>query len=153
MGSMTTERNRTTILRFFGEVMGAGDLDLLDELAIENYEDHVALPGQGLGRQGLKHRVARIRAAFQPRQRLHDVIVDADSIAVRWSLSGVHSAEFMGLPPTGKRVEFDGVDMYLMREGRMAAHWNVVDMWAFYRQVARIQVGRIIDHQEENRGV
>ena len=149
MGSMTNERNRTTILRFFREVMGAGDLDLLDELAIENYEDHVALPGQGQGRQGLKRRVARIRAAFQPRQRLHDVIVDADSIAVRWSLSGVHSAEFLGLPPTGKRVEFDGVDMYLMREGRMAAHWNVVDMWAFYTQV----VGRIINHQEENRGV
>ena len=132
---MTTERNRSTIVRFFREVMGTGHLDLLDELAIENYEDHVALPGQGHGREGLKRRVARIRAAFQPRQRLHDVIVDADSVAVRWTLSGVHSAEFLGLPPTGKPIEFDGVDMYLMREGRMAAHWNVVDMWAFYRQV------------------
>jgi len=132
---MTTERNRTTILRFFREVMGAGNLDVLDDLATENYEDHVALPGQGVGREGLKHRAARIRAAFQPRQRLHDVIVDADSVAVRWTLSGFHSAEFLGLPPTGKPVEFDGVDMYLMREGRMAAHWNVVNLWAFYRQV------------------
>jgi predicted ester cyclase len=79
--------------------------------------------------------VARIRAAFQPRQRLHDVIVDSDLVAVRWTLSGVHSAEFLGLPPTGKPVEFDGVDMYDMLDGRMAAHWNVVDMWAFYRQV------------------
>jgi steroid delta-isomerase-like uncharacterized protein len=135
MGLMTTERNRTTILRFFRDVIGAGDLDLLDELAIDDYEDHVALPGQGQGRQGLKRRVARIRAAFHPRHRLHDVIVDAESVAVRWTLTGVHSAGFLGLPPTGKPVEFDGVDMYVMREGRMAAHWNVVDMWAFYRQV------------------
>ncbi len=134
---MTTERNRTTILRFFREVMGAGNLDVLDDLATENYEDHVALPGQGGGREGLKQRAARIRAAFQPRQCLHDVIVDADSVAVRWTLSGFHSAEFLGLPPTGKPVEFDGVDMYLMREGRMAAHWNVVNLWAFYRQVGR----------------
>ena len=135
MGLMTPERNRTTILRFFREVMGAGDLDLLDELAIEDYEDHVALPGQGHGREGLKCRVARIRATFQPRQRLHDVIVDSDLVAVRWTLSGVHSADSLGLPPTGKPVEFDGVDMYVMREGRMAAHWNVVNLWAFYRQV------------------
>jgi len=132
---MTTERNRTTVLRFFREVMGAGDLDLLEELAMDDYEDHVALPGQGQGRQGLKRRVARIRAAFQPRHRLHDVIVDADLVAARWTLSGFHSAEFAGLAPTGKPVEFDGVDMYLMREGRMAAHWNVVDLWAFHRQV------------------
>ena len=132
---MTPERNRTTILRFFREVMGAGDLDLLDELAIEDYEDHVALPGQGRGREGLKRRVARIRATFQPRHKLHDVIVDSELVAVRWTLSGVHSAESLGLPPTGKPVEFDGVDMYVMREGRMAAHWNVVNLWAFYRQV------------------
>jgi len=39
------------------------------------------------------------------------------------------------LAPTRKPVEFDGVDMYAMRDGCMAAHWNVVDMWAFYRQV------------------
>ena len=132
---MTTERNRTTILRFFREVMGAGDLEVLDDLAIQDYEDHVALPGQGHGRQGLKRRVARIRAAFQPRHRLHDVIVDSDSVAVRWTLSGIHSAEFLGLQPTWKPVEFDGVDMYAMRRGRMAAHWNVVNLWAFYRQV------------------
>ena len=132
---MTPERNRSTILRFFREVMGAGDMDLLDELAIEDYEDHVALAGQGQGRQGLKSRVARIRAAFQPRHRLHDVIVDANLVAVYWTLTGVHSGEFLGLPPTGKPVEFDGVDMYVMHEGLMAAHRNVVNLWAFYRQV------------------
>src|ERR1700716_3697355 len=122
---MTRERNRATILRFFRDVMGTGDLNALDELAIEDYEDHVALPGQGPGRAGLKRRVATIRAAFQPRQRLHDVIVDADRVAVRWTLRGIHSGPFLSLPATGKKVEFDGVDMYAMREGRMTAHWNV----------------------------
>ena len=132
---MTAERNRTSVLRFFREVIGAGNLDLLDELAVDDYEDHVALPGQARGREGLKLRVAKIRAAFQPRHELHDVIVDADRVAVHWTLSGVHSADFLGLPSTRKPVEFDGVDIYAMRDGRMAGHWNVVDMFAFYRQV------------------
>jgi predicted ester cyclase len=135
MALMTVERNRTIILRFFREVIGAGNLDLLDELAIDDYEDHVALPGQGRGREGLKRRVAKIRATFQPRHRLHSVIVEADLVAVQWTLSGVHSEEFLGLTPTHKSVEFDGVDLYAMRDGCMAAHWNVVDTWAFYRQV------------------
>ena len=133
---MTLERNRTSILRFFREVIGAGDLALLDALVVDDYEDHVALPGQVRGREGLKHRVAKIRAAFQPRHKLHEVIVDGDRVAVHWTLSGVHSGEFLGLPPTHKPVEFDGVDIYAMRDGRMAAHWNVVDMLAFYRQVS-----------------
>jgi steroid delta-isomerase-like uncharacterized protein len=135
MTGMTLERNRTSILTFFREVIGAGNLDLLDELAVDDYQDHVALPGQGHGRAGLKRRVAKIRAAFRPRHMLHDVIVDGDRVAVHWTLSGVHSGEFLGLPPTHKPVEFDGVDIYAMRDGRMTAHWNVVDMFAFYRQV------------------
>jgi predicted ester cyclase len=136
MTLMTAERNRTSVLRFFREVIGAGNLDLLDELAVDDYEDHVALPGQGPGREGLKRRVARIRAAFQPRHQLHHVIVEADRVAVHWTLSGVHSDEFLGLPPTYRPVAFNGVDIYAMRDGSMAAHWNVVDMWAFYRQVS-----------------
>ncbi len=132
---MTAERNRTSVLRFFREVIADGNLDLLDELAVDDYEDHVALPGQGRGREGLKRRVAKIRAAFQPRHTLHHVIAEADRVAVHWTLSGVHSGEFLGLPATRKAVEFDGVDIYAMRNGCMAAHWNVVDMWAFYRQV------------------
>lgn len=104
--------------------------------AVEDYEDDVALPGQGPGRARLKQRVATIRAAFQPRQRLYDVIVDADRVAVRWTLWGTRSGRFLSLPATRKQVEFDGVDIYAMRHGRMAAHWNVVDMWAFYQQAA-----------------
>jgi len=132
---MTAERNRTSVLTFFREVIGAGNLDLLDELAVDDYEDHVALPGQGRGREGLKRRVAKIRAAFQPRHTLHHVIAEADHVAVHWTLSGVHAGEFLGLPATRKAVEFDGVDIYAMRNGCMAAHWNVVDMWAFHRQI------------------
>src|SRR5439155_26352126 len=100
MTLMTLERNRTSILKFFRDVIGAGNLDLLDEIAIEDYEDHVALPGQGRGREGLKLRVAKIRDAFQPLHELHDVIVDADRVSVHSTLSDVHSAEFRGLPPT-----------------------------------------------------
>jgi predicted ester cyclase len=133
---MTAEQNRTTIMRFFREVIGDGELDLVDELATEDYQDHVALPSQGPGRAGLKDRIAVIRAAFRPQHVLHDVIVDTDRVAVRWTLRGVHSAEFLGLQSTGKPIQFDGIDLYQMRNGRMAAHWNVVDMWRFYRQVS-----------------
>lgn len=129
------ERNRATVLRFFREVMAGRDIDILDELAVDDYHDHVAFPGQGQGREGLKRRVALILTAFQPRQELHDVVVDGDRVAVHWTLRGVHSGPFLGIPATGEPVQFDGVDLYALSDGRMAQHWNVVDLWAFYRQV------------------
>jgi predicted ester cyclase len=134
IGAVSTDRNRAAVNRFFRDVVGRGDIDLLDEIAVADYEDHVALPGQAAGRDGLKRRIEVIRAAFTPRQVLHDVIVDGDLVAVRWTLSGVHSGQFLGIAATNRKIEFDGIDLYRMRGGRMAAHWNVVDMLAFYRQ-------------------
>lgn len=147
---MTSERNHQTVLRFFREVVGGGDLDLLDEIATEDYDDRVAFPGQGPGRVGLKERIAVIRAAFRPRHVLHDVLVDGDAVAVRWTLSGIHAGPFQGLAATGAPVEFDGIDVYQMREGRLAAHWNVVDLLAFHRQVGSASAKDRKD-QKENR--
>ena len=129
------DRNRVTVLRFFRDVIGRGDLDVLDEVATEDYDDHVALPGQAPGRAGLKHRVGVIRAAFQPRHVIHDLIAEDDLVAVRWTLSGTHAGPFLGLAATKRPVRFDGAEVYRMRGGLMSAHWNVIDLLAFYRAV------------------
>ena len=132
---MSSETDRETVVRFFTEVVGGGDLDALDELVTDDYQDHVAFPGQGPGRPGLRQRIALIRAAFGPRQTLHRVLVDEDMVAVHWTLRGVHSGPFLGIGATGRPVEFAGMEMYRMRGGRMAAHWNVIDLLSFYQQV------------------
>lgn len=133
--AMGSGSHRTTVLRFFTEVVGQGNLDVLDEISTEDYDDHVALPGQAAGRAGLKQRIATIRAAFAPRHILHDILVDGELVAVRWTLHGTHAGPFLGLPATGREIVFDGVDIYRMRDGRMCAHWNVVDLLAFHQQV------------------
>jgi predicted ester cyclase len=140
---VTREQDRATVLRFFREVIAGGDLDVLDEIATADYEDHVALPGQPAGRAGLKRRIEVIRNAFEPRHVLHDVIVEDDLVAVHWTLSGTHAGAFLGLEATNRPIRFDGVDLYRMREGRMAAHWNVVDLLTFYGQI------RANTHKEE----
>src|SRR5581483_12513127 len=37
-----------------------------------------------------------------PRQELHDVIVDRDRVAVRWTLRGTHAGPFIGIAATGR---------------------------------------------------
>lgn len=135
-------------MRFFREVVGRGDLDALDELVTDDYQDHVALPGQGPGRSGLRRRIAIVRAAFRPQQTLHRVLVDQDMVAVHWTLRGVHSGPFLGIAATDRPVEFTGIEMYRMRDGRMAAHWNVIDLLRFDQQVTTMARDRDDDERE-----
>jgi steroid delta-isomerase-like uncharacterized protein len=102
------------------------------------YLDHAAFPGQAPGREGLKQRAAILFQALDPRWTIHDTIVEGDMVVLRWSLTGIHRGEFLGIPRTGKAITLRGIDIYRVQDGKIAEHWNVVDMFGFCQQAAAL---------------
>jgi steroid delta-isomerase-like uncharacterized protein len=135
---MGTDQNKDVARRYYVRVLNDGDLDLLDELAVEAYEEHDPVPGQGSGRGGLKDRVTILRKAFGQTFTLEDVVAEGDRVVVRWTGHGTHSGEFMGIPPTGQSFSIAGIDVIRFEDGRMAEHWHVVDQLALMQQLGLI---------------
>jgi steroid delta-isomerase-like uncharacterized protein len=133
---MSTQTNKAAVLRYYDEVLNAGNIDLLDELAVGAYDEHDPLPGQTDGREGLKQRVRLLRDAFAPRFSIDDLIADEDKVAVRWTNRGTHVGAFLGLAPTGRSFAIAGVDIHRLEEGRLAEHWHVVDLFSLMEQLA-----------------
>jgi predicted SnoaL-like aldol condensation-catalyzing enzyme len=44
----------------------------------------------------------------------------------------------MGIPATGKSTTIQGVDIHLLRDGRLAEHWDVVDIYSFLVQIGAL---------------
>ena len=124
-------QNRQTIVRLYEEVVNQGRLEVLDEIAWPDHVEHRPLPGQTQGREGLKQRASMVRAAFNPHFTLEHVIADDEKVAVMWTNRGTHVAEWFGIPATGKEIVTQGVDIFLLRDGRLAEHWDVVDVTDF----------------------
>jgi steroid delta-isomerase-like uncharacterized protein len=124
-------QNKQTIVRLYEEVVNQGKLEVLDEIAWPDHIEHRPLPGQTQGREGLKQRASMVRAAFNPHFTLEHVIADDDKVAVMWTNRGTHVAEWFGIPATGKTIVTQGVDIFLLRYGRLAEHWDVVDVTEF----------------------
>ena len=132
---MSNEANRAIVARFYETALNAGDVTVLEELASPDYEEHDPIPGQGTGRDGLRDRVRMIVDAFGQRFTVEDVIAEGDRVVVRWTGSGTHVGEFMGIPPTGRSFTISGIDIYRMADGKMAEHWHVVDQLALLGQL------------------
>jgi predicted SnoaL-like aldol condensation-catalyzing enzyme len=122
------DQNKQTVVRLFEEVVNQGRLEVLDEIAWPDHFEHRVLPGQTQGREGLKQRASMVRAAFNPHFTLDHVLADGDKVAVMWTSLGTHVAEWFGIAATGKSVVTHGVDIFLLRDGRLAEHWDVVDV-------------------------
>src|SRR5437588_9512585 len=128
--------NKALLRRYKTGFLNVRDVDALGEVAAVDYLDHAAFPGQVPGLDGLKQRVSILWSALDPHWTIDDIVAERDLVVLRWHLVGRHVGPFLGIAPTGKPCVIRGIDMYRVRDGRMAEHWNVVDMYGFWQQVA-----------------
>ena len=53
-----------------------------------------------------------------------DMIAEGDKVVARVNITGVHTGNFFCIPATGKRVEFSGVYMERIENGKIAERWG-----------------------------
>ena len=55
-------------------------------------------------------------------------------------LTGTHHGELVGIPPTGKSVEFGGTDIIRVEDGKVAEHWGTTDTMSLMQQIGAVAV-------------
>ena len=135
---MSTENME--LMRQIYDVIAAGDADRADELLAENLIEHEEPPpGSPPGREGFKDFVRRIKAGFPDLEcHIEDMIADGDKVWARARLTGTHQGEFMGVPQSGKRVEFEVIDIGRFENGKGVEHWGVSDAMTLMMQIGAI---------------
>ncbi len=129
-------RNEEIVRRWLEQGFSSGDLSVADTVFAEDFVNHTALPGQARGRDGFKRALVTLRAAFPDLKiRIDDLVCEGDRVAVRDEISGVHSGEFNGVKPTGRRVVVGRISFYKLVNGLITEHWAQLDMAGLMRQL------------------
>lgn len=127
---------RDIIRRYYEELFSEGRIELVDELLHPEYVNASPSPGLPPGREGVRVVVRALRAAFPDlRYRIEDLVVGAESVAVRTTMRGTHRGEFFGMPATGRNVEVPQITIERFREGRIAHHTRVTDELGLMKQL------------------
>lgn len=66
---------------------------------------------------------------------VQDSSADEGMVAQRILFTGTHTGPFRGLPPTGRRVRFSGLEINRMRDGKVAEHWFQLDAVTMFEQL------------------
>lgn len=136
---MASEQNKELYRRLIEECFAGGNLDIADEIIAPGAVDHQAPPGVAQGAEGFKQVISMFRSGFPDLQVTVDqMIAEGDTVAARFTMSGTHQGEFMGIPPTGKRMEITGIDVVRIENGKMVEHWGNSDDLGMMQQLGVI---------------
>ncbi|HEY4397602.1 MAG TPA: ester cyclase [Acidimicrobiia bacterium] len=131
--------NQAIVRRFIEEYQSNGDVSVAEEILADEFVDHSRFGPFPPDREGVKQLFAALRAAFPDLHAvIHDQSADGDRVWTRKTFHGTNDGEFMGAPPTGKKVSFDVIDVVRVRDGRFVDHWNVVDALGLMQQLGAV---------------
>jgi steroid delta-isomerase-like uncharacterized protein len=119
-----TEKNARTIRRIYDALWNGRNLGLADELIAEDATNYdTGLVPMPFGPEEMKGTVRMVTAAFPDnRHEVEEVIAEADTVVLRCSLTGTHEGPFMGIPPTGRRIEVSEIHIYRLEDGKAVEH-------------------------------
>ena len=64
-----------------------------------------------------------------------DVIAEGDKVVMRVTNSGTHKGDMMGIPASGKSVNFAEIHIVRMVDGKFAEHWGLEDSMTMMQQI------------------
>lgn len=120
-----------TLYRAFGE-----GPDLLDDAVTEDWQDIPAAPGQEPGREGMTPLMKGFRSAFpDAKVTIHELIGAPGRVAPRAEITGMHKAEWFGVPATNKPFVIAIHESHHLKNGRLTHTWHLEDWWGCMNQV------------------
>lgn len=123
--------------RFIDEVCNGRKLGAADALFSADHAYHdPGSPWAGKGPAGIKDVIGVYhRGVKDARWDVHQMIETGDTVIMRWSGSGTHTGELLGIAPTNRKVRVDGIWMLRVAGGKIVESWNCWDTLGMLQQL------------------
>ncbi|MFL6065890.1 MAG: ester cyclase [Friedmanniella sp.] len=141
---MSPQDNKQVVARFVEVCQNQHDLDFADVIFHPEFVNHYAPEGRPIqetpGRPAAGFQAfygILLRAFPDATMQIDEQLAERDLVATRKTFRGTHTGELWDLQPTGHHVEWEFLDIFRVRDGKLVEHWTSMDLEALRAQVRR----------------
>jgi len=121
---MSIEENKE-IVRRYQEAYNTANYDALDEVVATDVltPNMISTMPRGLEGAKLVHQKT-LTGMPDYHTAIEDLIAEGDKVAARVRITGTHTGDFYGIPPTGKHIDLSGMYIVRIADGKIVEHWG-----------------------------
>jgi steroid delta-isomerase-like uncharacterized protein len=136
---MTVETNKIVMSRFL-EFINTASESLAQELISPDAIFHVpGSPEPMRGPAGYLAIIGMMRGGFPDIQwTLEEMVAEGDKVAARFTMRGTHQGTFFGVPPTGKKIAVQAMNIYRLSDGQFVEEHGQPDMLGLLQQIGAV---------------
>jgi steroid delta-isomerase-like uncharacterized protein len=123
----------------YNEAWESGDLEAIKEIYSPDFVWHASDGGNYSSEEMIeinRKAIEQHKTAFPDMTIINeDVIVKGDKVVTRYTLNGTHTEDIEGIPATGKKIEFSGIEIIQIEDGKIVESWEENNPLRFYQQL------------------
>jgi steroid delta-isomerase-like uncharacterized protein len=137
---MTTtdqERNKQLVDDFIQDLFTKGDLDAVDRYLHPDFVNHnPPFDGSPGGPEGIRQAAAVVRRGCPDwHSEVHQLVAEGDLVVERFTASGTHRGEMLGVPATAQTLVLQGIQIFRIEGDRIVERWGQLDWLGLLRQL------------------
>ena len=143
---MTIEETKVLVRRYYEEIINTGNVDLLPQFISPDYVEVYNDTRYPMGLEGAREHVLGGRKTYPD---LH-LTIERQIAEGEWVVScvtarGTHKGIWMGMKPTGKKVEITLVNVDRVVDGLIVEHGGAANMLEPLLEIGAIRVADPVD--------
>jgi steroid delta-isomerase-like uncharacterized protein len=132
------ERNKELVHSMNAEVWNKANVDTIGELFTPDFVLHFLPDGsETRGIAGLQQHVRDLHDAFPDwSEDIKLIVAEGDLVVIHYVSGGTNRGQWLGKPPTGRRVQVNEISIFRIEDGRIAEQWLLPDLGSMQQQLA-----------------
>lgn len=139
-----SDKYETFLHRWFEEVWNQKREEAIDEMFAEEGVANGLKVSEGDSLRGPENFKTLYRQFVSAIPDLHitveDTISEGNKIAARCTCRGTHSGEGLGVAPTDQPIEFTGITIVHIEDGKIIQAWNEFDFMEMYGRLGALSL-------------
>jgi steroid delta-isomerase-like uncharacterized protein len=137
----TSADEKRQFMNRFVQFINTADARLAVELVSSEAVFHVpGRPAPVRGPEGYLDIIGMMRGGFPDIEwALEESVVEGDVIAARFTMRGTHRGPFFGVPPSGKKIAVQALNIYRLSNGKIVSEVGQPDFLGLLQQIGAIQ--------------
>ena len=138
MSSSRYQQLADTAQRWMNEIWTKHDFSNFDSLHHPNFQD-LSPAGRNSSREEYRKGIEELYLVFPDFSAfVEDLVIDElrDKVSIRWSATGHHRGDFLGIKPTHQSIFFQGIEIIAIdNQGLITERWGEWDGLSLLQQL------------------
>ncbi len=138
---VSIENNKSLVRRYYEEVVNAGDVDRLAEFVFSEYTEVYNNVRHKVGIDGAKEHLTGVRKTYPDLHlNVERQIAEGEWVVTQITATGTHEGVWLGMRPTGKKVEITGVNVDRVVDGLIVEHGGAANTFEALLEIGAIKI-------------